>query len=160
VRATRDAWRGLAAIAAEHGIRFVLELHHRTITPGASSALRVLDGCDPAHVGVIYDVANTAIEGNEPMPLAIDLLGPYLAHVHIKDVAWQPAASWNGQDATFVPLGEGAMRWELCLAALRNAGYAGWLAIENFTELARGPERIAGDLAWLRARTQEAGHVG
>jgi sugar phosphate isomerase/epimerase len=152
-------WRELERIAAQHGIRFVLELHNNTITTGASGALRLIDGLDPKRVGVILDIANTAIEGNEPLPMAIDLLGPYVAHVHVKDLAIRPGNQWHGCTTEVTPLGLGHMRWTECLCILRNAGYQGWLAIENFTGLERGPARIAEDAAWLRARIEESRHA-
>jgi sugar phosphate isomerase/epimerase len=157
VAAARGHWRALAAIAGGAGIRFVLELHDRTITTGASGALRLLDGLDPAQVGVILDVGNAAMEGNEPLTLALELLGPYLAHVHVKDVSIRAGGTgWNGCETAIVPLGQGAIRWAECLRLLRAAGYAGWLAIENFTGLDQGPARLADDAAWLRARLAEA----
>lgn len=156
VAAAQAAWRELAAIADAYGVRFVLELHDHTITTGASGALRLLDGLDPARVGVILDIANAASEGNEPLALAVDLLGPYLAHVHVKDLAFRPGAAWNGLESGCVELGQGTIRWPLCLRILREAGYNGWLAIENFTGMERGPERIVADAAWLRATIEES----
>ena len=156
VQEARSNWRELAAIGKAHGIRFVLELHNRTITTGASGAMRVLEGLDPAHVGVIFDIANTAIEGNEPLPVAIELLGPYMTHVHVKDLVLQQSTLWHGCDYGMASLGHGSMRWAECLRILREKGYTGWLALENFADLDRGPTRLAEDAAWLRARIAES----
>jgi sugar phosphate isomerase/epimerase len=156
----RSAWRELAALGAETGVRFAVELHPGMVTPSASAALRLLEGLDPAHVGVILDVANLLSEGNEPLPWVVEALGPYLAHVHVKDVAPRSeAAGWCSVGVTFAPLGRGVLRWPVCLGILRRAGYAGWLAVENFTGLERGPERIAADAQWLRAQIAESEHV-
>jgi sugar phosphate isomerase/epimerase len=159
VRAARTSWSELAAIGADHGVRFVLELHDHTITSSVSAALRLLDGLPPEQVGVILDVANIAIQGNEPLALGIDLLGPYLAHVHVKDVVFRQGPGWNGQESVFVPLGQGTIRWPLCLKLLRESGYGGWLALENFTEVERGPPRIASDMAWLQGAIRESQHA-
>jgi sugar phosphate isomerase/epimerase len=159
VAAAQADWRVLERIAAQHGIRFVLELHDNTIATGASGALRLIDGLDPEHVGVILDVGNTVIQGNEPLPMAVDILGPYVAHVHVKDLAVLPGDQWHGCRTEAAPLGQGCMRWPTCLSILRNAGYQGWLAIENFTGLERGPARIAEDAAWLRACIEESSHI-
>ncbi len=150
-------WRALAGLAREYDLRFVLELHDRTITSSVSGALRLLDGLDPVRVGVILDVANVANEGNEPLATGIDLLGPYLAHVQVKDIAFTPARTWNGLQGQFAPLGQGGIDWEHCLRLLRAAGYQGWLAIEDFTRIERGPERIGDDITWLRARIAALG---
>ena len=156
----RSAWRELAAVGAAEGVRFVVELHERTVTPSASAALRILEGVDPGQVGVILDVANLVGEGNEPLPWVVEALGPYLAHVHVKDVALRSdEPGWCAAATSFVPLGRGVLRWPVCLSILRGAGYTGWLALENFTGLERGPERIAADAAWLRAQVAESDHV-
>jgi sugar phosphate isomerase/epimerase len=157
VDARRAGWRDLEALAAEAGVRFVAEIHDRSLANSASAALRLIDGCDPRRVGVVYDVANSLAEGNEPLPQALDLLGPYLAHVHVKDVAVKATGDgWTSFATGFVPLGAGALRWGAILRCLRETGYAGWLSIENFTGLDQGPGRLAGDLAWLRARLGES----
>jgi sugar phosphate isomerase/epimerase len=52
-------------------------------------------------------------------------------------------------------LGEGCIRWTECLKLLAAANYQGWLVLENFSRLERGPDRIAEDLAWLEARKKE-----
>jgi sugar phosphate isomerase/epimerase len=156
----RSVWRELAAVGAAEGVRFVVELHEGTVTPSASAALRILEGLDPGHVGVILDVANLVREGNEPLPWVVEALGAYLAHVHVKDVALRSdEPGWCAAATSFVPLGRGVLRWPVCLGILRRAGYGGWLAIENFTGLERGPERITADAAWLRAQVVESDHV-
>jgi sugar phosphate isomerase/epimerase len=148
----RRRWAELARIAAGEGCRFALELHDGTLASSASGALRLFEGLDPAHVGVIFDVANTVREGHEDLAMAVGLLGPFLAHVHVKDLRVQPGERWSGLASSFAPLGEGILRWPLIIAVLRAAGYDGWLAVENFTGVERGVARIASDLAWLRAQ--------
>jgi sugar phosphate isomerase/epimerase len=162
VAGLRAAWSGLAEIAAGEECRFVMETHEGTLATGASACLRLIDGLDPARVGVILDVANTVRDGTEALPVAIELLGPYLAHVHVKDV-WvrTDGTLWNGLTTGFAPLGEGNLRWPAIIAALAAGGYRGWLALENFTGIERGPRRIGEDAAWLReqmarARTAQA----
>ncbi len=87
-RATDLAWA--VDRARELGVKVLVELHHRTITASASAALRLVDGLDPAHVGVIHDLGNLVIEGQEDALAGFQLLGDYLAHVHVKNVAWRP----------------------------------------------------------------------
>src|SRR5688572_32573487 len=52
-------------LAKQHGVKALVELHHRTITASANAARRFLDGLDPEHVGAIYDAGNMVIEGWE-----------------------------------------------------------------------------------------------
>lgn len=149
----RTAYRDLAMISMETGIDSLLELHDCSICPSASAAMRVLEGLDPTHVGVIFDPGNFVAEGYESIPMAIDLLGPYLRHVHVKDrcieVRSEPdrGAFWLGRD---VPLGQGHIDWPHIVRLLHERGYDGWWSIESFADLERGPDRMAADLAWLR----------
>ena len=59
---------GSAERAAELGVKALVELHHETITPSASAALRLIDGLDPAHVGVIHDLGNLVDRGARGPP--------------------------------------------------------------------------------------------
>ncbi len=155
-QARRD-WRHLSGIAAEYGIRFLLEIHHHTIATGPSGALRLLEDLDPENVGVIYDIGNSVIEGNEPLALGVEMLGSYLAHVHVKDLRMVPGDRWDGHQDCSTPLGEGAIQWQTCLRILQNAGYEGWLGMENFTGIERDLERIQADAEWLQCRMSELG---
>jgi len=60
-----------------------------TMTPSPALAERLVSHFDPRHVGVILDAGNMVYEGFETYSLAVDLLGPYLAHVHVKNAAWE-----------------------------------------------------------------------
>lgn len=154
----RAVWRELAAIAAGEGIQFVFETHDATLATGASAAMRLIDGLDPHHVGVILDPANTVREGSEPLALAVELLGAHLAHVHVKDLWLRGGGTgWDGHTYGFAPLGDGILRWPSILGILRRSGYRGWVAIENFTGLDRGPARVATDVEWLRTQMEAAG---
>ncbi|GIX08239.1 MAG: hypothetical protein KatS3mg115_2642 [Candidatus Poribacteria bacterium] len=56
----------------------------------------------PEQVGVIHDAGNMVHEGFENYQMGCELLGPYLAHVHVKNAAWvreagdPPASSPDG----------------------------------------------------------------
>lgn len=154
----RAAWRELAQIGAGEGVQFVFETHDNTMATGVSASMRIIEGLDPRHVGVILDIANTVREGCEALPLAVELLGPYLTHVHVKDVVLRTGGSnWSGYTTGVAPLGEGWLRWPTILGILHRGGYRGGLAIENFTGLDRGPSRIGDDVNWLRTQMEAAG---
>lgn len=154
--ALRRDWRELAAIGAGEGVRFLLELHDQTATPSASAAMRVLEGLDPAAVGVIWDVANTCLEGNEAPALVLAILGPHLAHVHVKQRRYRMLETACGRGShlamDIVPLtGPGDVPWGVLARLIAGSGYAGWWSLEDFTRLEAGPARLGVDLAWARA---------
>ncbi|OLE26042.1 MAG: xylose isomerase [Catenulispora sp. 13_1_20CM_3_70_7] len=144
-----------AARAADHGVAVLVELHHRTIVASASAAVRLLDGLDPAHVGVIHDIGNLVIEGYEDYAAAFDMLGPYLAHVHVKNVAWRPAGRAADGTVTWVaewaPLRDGQADLAGYLAALRAHGYDGWVTCEDFSTAVPLAERTRDNLAYLQS---------
>jgi sugar phosphate isomerase/epimerase len=153
--AARKDYAWVAGRAAVHGVKALVELHHRTICASASSALRLLDGLDPAHVGVIHDAGNLLIEGQEDYRSAFELLGAYLAHVHVKNVAWREtgrradgSAVWSAQ---WAPLRDGVADLGAYFGALRAHGYAGWVTLEDFSTALPLAERTRDNLAYVRA---------
>lgn len=160
--ATREHYEWVAGRAAHHGVKALVELHHGTVTASASAARRLLEGLDPRHVGVIHDLGNLLIEGWEsPLP-ALQLLGPYLAHVHVKNARWvrtddrdeAGAAIWANE---WAPLAEGQGNVLEYFKALADVGYDQWVAVEDFSTDVPLAERTAGNLAFLRRAAELAG---
>jgi sugar phosphate isomerase/epimerase len=144
----------IAGRAARHGVTALVELHHRTIIASASAAVRLVDGLDPAHVGVIHDVGNLVIEGYEDHLAGFQMLGEYLAHVHVKNAAWRPAGrsrdgatQWTHE---WAPLRDGQADLGAYLRALASHGYDGWVTVEDFSTVAPLAERTRDNLAYLR----------
>ncbi|MFF1877788.1 sugar phosphate isomerase/epimerase family protein [Leifsonia sp. NPDC058230] len=151
--ARRDVARA-ASRAAELGVKALIELHHETITPSASAAFRLVDGLDPEHVGVIHDLGNLVIEGQESHRAAFQLLGPYLAHVHVKNVRWVPGepetdgtVRWHHE---WAPMRTGQADVDAYFTALHEVGYDGWVTSEDFSTELPLRERTLGNLAYLR----------
>jgi sugar phosphate isomerase/epimerase len=154
--ATRRDLEWAAERAAHQGVSVLVELHHGTVVPSASAALRLVDGLDPRRVGVIHDVGNLVIEGQEDYAAAFDLLGPYLAHVHVKNAVWRPAgqSSVDGTAAwahEWAGLRDGQADLEAYFRALRDAGYNGWVTCEDFSTTVPLAQRTRDNLAYLKA---------
>lgn len=153
--ATREHYEWVAARAEHHGVKALVELHHGTVTSSASAARRLLEGLDPVHVGVIHDLGNLVIEGwEDPLP-ALELLGPYLAHIHVKNARWvrkdtrdeSGAAVWRHE---WAPLADGQGSVLAYFRALAGVGYDGWVTAEDFSTDLPLAERTAGNLDYLR----------
>ncbi|WP_432992751.1 sugar phosphate isomerase/epimerase family protein [Dactylosporangium sp. CA-233914] len=144
------------AEAARLGVAVLVELHHETIASSASAALRLVDGLDPAAVGVIHDLGNLVIEGHEDHRAAFQLLGPYLQHVHVKNVAWHRAGT--GPDGTvswrpaWATLRDGQADVGAYLRALREHGYDGWVTLEDFSTALPLAERTRDNLAYVKGQ--------
>ncbi len=122
---------GIQEMASQYGIKALVETHHETIAPSASLAMRLVGHLNPAHVGVLYDPGNLVHEGYENYRMGIQLLGPYLAHVHVKNAGWiRQDGRWQCQ---WMPLLEGSVPWEQIINDLVVAGYDGYLGIEDFS---------------------------
>jgi sugar phosphate isomerase/epimerase len=150
-----------SARAAAHDVKILVELHHRTIVSSASAAVRLVDGLDPAHVGVIHDVGNLVIEGHEEFQAGLEMLGEHLAHVHVKNVAWRVegtrpdgSAAWR---ADWSPLRLGQADLPAYFRALSIVSYDGWVTVEDFSTDLPLPERTRDNLAYLRSLRESAG---
>jgi sugar phosphate isomerase/epimerase len=159
--ATRRDMEWVAQRAAQHGVTALVELHHRTVIASASAAIRLVDGLDPTSVGVIHDIGNLVIEGHEDVTAAFEMLGPYLAHVHVKNVRWQQSGhrpdgspAWTEQ---WAPMRTGQVDVESYFRALRHHGYDGWVTVEDFSTEVPLAARTADNLAYLRSAWQQAG---
>ncbi|MFW6599535.1 sugar phosphate isomerase/epimerase family protein [Propionibacteriaceae bacterium Y2011] len=152
--AARAAYAWVAERAAHHGVKALVELHHRTVTASASSAMRLLDGLDPAHVGVIHDMGNLVCEGWERPKWAAQLLGEYLAHIHVKNALFvqtgtDPDGTVN-HEPKMVPLQSGQVDLRTYLAEITSTGYTGWITCEDFSTELPLAERSAANLAYLK----------
>lgn len=154
--AVRD-FAKVAQLAAKYGVQACLEMHMDIITPSAGLAHRIVSHFDPAQVGVIFDPGNMVVEGYEQYQMALELLGPYLSHVHAKNCLWEKVgeedgvAQWQWKMA---PVKAGQTDWRKVFSALKKVGYDGWISFEDFSE---GDTRIklAEGLAYLKKLEQE-----
>ncbi|HEV2067207.1 MAG TPA: sugar phosphate isomerase/epimerase family protein [Thermomicrobiales bacterium] len=150
----RAEYGDIVDLAARHEIKALLELHHRSIVPSASAAKLFLDGLDPAHVGVIHDAGNMVHEGYETHRLSLEQLGPYLAHVHVKNAHWVPVK--EADDSTmewkcdWAPVHSGIIDMRQLFAALHAIGYDGWVGVEDFSTNRPTDDRLRENLAYLK----------
>lgn len=126
------------ALCRAYGIKGLVETHHMTISSSASAAYRLVEQCDPAHIGVLFDPGNMVFEGYENYRMGMELLGPYLAHVHMKNAGWaraevpreDGAVSWSGY---WTGLTKGLVDWSQVIADLKAVGYGGYIGVEDFS---------------------------
>lgn len=152
---TRRDYEWVAGQAAQFGVKALLEVHHRLISSSASSAMKILEGLDPSHVGIIHDVGNTVIEGQEDYLASFEMMGPYLAHIHVKNTRWQalperrPDGGLHFVDR-WASLWDGIANIRAYFEALRRIGYDAWVTVEDFTEELPLEERTRENLAYLK----------
>ncbi len=151
---TREHFAWVAERAAFHGVKALVELHHQTVTSSPSAALRLLDGMDPESVGVIHDLGNLIVEGGEETLAGLQLLGDYLAHVHVKNAVWRRLPSIGEQAVwthEWASLRGGIADVPRYFEALRAVRYDGWVTVEDFSTDKPLAERTSDNLAYLRS---------
>ncbi len=130
-------YREVAELAKKHGLRALIEIHMGNITPSASAASAFVHNFDPAYVGVIHDAGNMVYEGYEQYGIGMEMLGQYLAHVHIKNSRWEVSGTRTdgstGWKAVSAPFDKGIVDIAVLLKALKNVGYDGWISFEDFS---------------------------
>ncbi|TBL71076.1 sugar phosphate isomerase/epimerase family protein [Paenibacillus thalictri] len=128
------------ALCKQYGIKGLMEIHHKTIAPSASAAYRLCEKFDPQWLGVIYDPGNMVIEGYENYRMGMQLLGPYLAHVHVKNAFWLkhagdavPAGGVTEWNPVWSDTQRGIVPWTQVIEDLKSVGYDGYVSLEDFS---------------------------
>jgi sugar phosphate isomerase/epimerase len=124
-------------LARQYQVKVVVEMHMNSINPSASAMVRLLQPFSPLYVGAIYDVGNLVQEGFENYQMGLEILGPYLSHVHLKNMVLEPKAErgpihreWEGR---FTSLRDGSANLTAFYRALREVGYQGWISLEDLS---------------------------
>ncbi len=156
--ATRKAIEATIPHASDAGVRLCFEMHMNTIIPSASAARRLLEGLPTEQVGVIYDPGNLVIEGFENYQMGLEILGDYLAYVHVKNTKWGHHSDAEGHPWKWEwdTIEEGMADFADVLASLRAIGYDGWLSIEDFSNEQQTEEKLAGIVGYLRRLIAES----
>ena len=134
--AVRD-YQKVEKLAKQYGVQACVEMHMNIITPSAGLAHRLVSHFDPKYVGVIFDPGNMVTEGFENYQMGLELLGPYLSHVHAKNMMWVRTGEENGVakwEARMAATKQGQTDWKAVVAALKKVNYQGWLSFEDFSD--------------------------
>jgi sugar phosphate isomerase/epimerase len=136
------------------GVRALLEIHGGTITVSAGLAYRLVASFPPEAIGVIYDVQNMVMEGYEGARLGLDVLGPYLAHVHVgghapfpgeRDTSGTLRWQWRATD-----LADGLLGVPELLTELRRVGYDRFITVEDLRPDVDAEQKFAAAIDYLR----------
>ena len=156
----RDYLRECEPLLRKYGVKFLIETHHGMMISSASSALRVLDGFDPEYFGLIYDPGNMVYEGYENYDIGFQMLGKYLAHVHVKNAALTPAGEdefgATKYNQSWMPMKKGAANLAALIKALKKVGYDGWLSVEDFSNEKPTREKLEENIAYLKELLEKA----
>ncbi|HEX8236265.1 MAG TPA: TIM barrel protein [Abditibacteriaceae bacterium] len=158
LREVRRQLETLAPWCQKFGVRAVNQLHHHTLVSSPSAAFALVDGLPPEAISVELDAGNQAFEGFEDWKRSVELLGPYLSAVGVKDTALVRDMSHASDDdkgwrRNWAPLGEGVTNWKTLLRALHTNNFSGTLVFMAFyhdTEEAARTRVLGEEVAYLR----------
>lgn len=145
-----DTLARAAQMAADKHVTLAFETGQET----ADLLRRTLDDLQAPNLKVNFDPANVLLYDMGDPIRAVQVLGPDIRSVHVKD-ARRPKV--KGQWGEEVPLGQGEVDIPRFVRTLRDVGYAGPLVVER--EVGDQPARlrdIAHGLAFLRECLAEA----
>lgn len=132
-----------ARLKADYGLTLAYHHHLGAYVETAEDVDRLMAVTDE-NVGLLFDTGHwhaAAVMANQRPDVLAPLLrhAPRIVHVHCKDVRATVASAarnegWSFLDAVmsgmFTVPGDGCIDFPAVLAALRHAGYQGWLVVE------------------------------
>lgn len=139
-----DTLTKVSQLAAEKGVTISFE----TGQESAALLRRTLDDLKCPNLKVNFDPANMILYDKDDPIKAVELLGPDIRSVHVKDAIRTKVPGTWGEE---VPLGKGEANIRLFIQTLKKVGYRGPLFIER--EVGNQQERfddIAHGIAFVR----------
>lgn len=152
----RNGLQHLVELGAPNGVAVLVETSPTTLAPAPELAVTLVEAHPPARAGVLYDPGNMVIEGHLAPAVAVARLGPYLRHIHVKNIAWaRRDEAWRWRHAS---LASGILDWRTIVHEVALAGYDGLFSIDHLggevsarklaSESAYLGGLVAGELAW------------
>ncbi|MCL6548016.1 MAG: myo-inosose-2 dehydratase [Alicyclobacillus sp.] len=145
VKYDEPAWRRLAEglnrageYAAQRGVQLVYHPHLGTGVETPEEIDSLMARTDAGLVSLLVDTGHIWAAGGDPAAV-IRRHGPRVRYVHLKDVRQQVRDEMRGTGSTFLEAvrkglfttpGDGSVDFPSVFAALRDAGYDGWMILE------------------------------
>jgi len=112
--------------AAKFGIKICLENSANTFCNSAEEIIALFRDIDEENLHLNWDPGNAAMDNVLDIDRDYEVLRPYIANVHIKDVLFHE----DGR-AEFVPIGDGIVDYRKILSLLYKGGFDGCITIET-----------------------------
>jgi sugar phosphate isomerase/epimerase len=119
--------------ARGRNVRVALHQHYGTAVPSASLLHRVLSQFDPREIGCIYDPGNMTVEGYEDYRIGLEILGAYVADIHLKSSIYFGSGQGGVWEREWSPLYDGLADFLRLFRALHRTPYRGWVTMSDFS---------------------------
>jgi L-ribulose-5-phosphate 3-epimerase len=115
-------------MAEAAGLPLVLENCPHTYFDWGQRAARLVEMIDSPWLRLLWDPCTGVRSGEPDIMAAYPQISRRLAHVHAKDMRFDPA---NKRGHVYVPIGQGQLDWRTILGRLEADGYQGVVCIET-----------------------------
>jgi inosose dehydratase len=132
------------AVRTRTGLRCVFHHHCAGFVETQDEIIRLLILTDPESVGLVFDTGHFAFGSGKPdadnVMRAMELFGPRIWYVHLKDCSPQAAQRARDEDwdyhtsvahGVFCELGQGCVPFERVAAWLNRRNYQGFVTVEQ-----------------------------
>ena len=144
LEAATDRLARMAELARREGVLLLLENERGIVGDTPERCAALLGAVDSPSLRFVWDPANfVQVKVERSVERGWPLLGPYVAHVQIKDALLD--------DGTVLPAGEGDAQVGELLERLREASYRGFLALEPHLAYAGPRGGFSGPAGMARA---------
>jgi len=151
----RGRLEGIVPLCEKYGVRIGVQQHYGNYIVDSASMLRLVEGFDPAHIGVIWDAAHDALAGQQP-EYGLDTVWSHLCMVNLKNAYYfrtnGPEAEQAEWKRYFTSGKQGLASWPRIADYLKKRGYSGAVCLTAEYTAGNDAERlIAEDLAFARS---------
>jgi sugar phosphate isomerase/epimerase len=157
--AARRDLEGWQRLAKRFGVKCCVHTHSGNyLTVNASASLLVVQGSDPAAIGMYLDPGHLALNG-EPLTMALTMAGKRLSILAIKDLMWERVGGDAVRQVRCMPLGEGFVNWREMMRYLVATTFEGPLSFHSEYEGLTDEgilDQARKDIAYLRAVERQA----
>ncbi len=119
-----EAIREVASYCQARGLEFWFETGQET----PIVILRTIERVGTGNLGINLDPANLILYGKGNPIDSLDVFGPYVRNIHVKDGLYPTNGDNLGRE---VPVGQGRVRFPEFIRRLKDIGYKGELIIER-----------------------------
>ena len=145
---------GLVPLLERNNVTVGVQNHSERFVSNACGLRALVGKYEPKHIGVIWDAAHNALNGEEP-ELALDIVWSHLRMVNLKNAIWRrtnaepEVAQW---EIYWTSGSQGLASWPRVAAELKRRGYKGVICLPaEYTDEAAVERLVALDLPFARS---------
>lgn len=124
----RAEYEALLPLLEKYHVQIGIQNHCGRYVPHALGLRRLVEGFDPARIGIVWDAAHNALQG-EPPGFALDIVWSHLCMVNLKNAFWRqtngPEAEWAEWTWYWTSGRYGLASWPQVVEELKRRDYSG-----------------------------------